>query len=157
MSHIPKQDNLPQQFGFRFNQLVSCCVLGDFLQAYDFYNSAMDLLVKLCDLANVEYGSCLGAGQQSSHVYRNTKTGSPLRLLVLDISIQVDPKILAASTFDDKTFTNFDNQAGREYLMEFLQHAVKVAQDKSVKIGRLDDSCKYHCHPGKPANYSCMK
>jgi hypothetical protein len=158
VSHIPKQDNLPQQFGRRFNQLASCCVLGDFLQAYDFYNSAMDLLVKTCDLASVEYESCLGAGSwQSSHVYKNTKTGSPLRLLVLDISVQVDPETLAVSKFYDEIIANFENPAGREYLMEFLQHAVKVAQDKSVTMGWLDTGCKYHCHPGKPANYSCME
>jgi hypothetical protein len=142
--------------GSQWTQLCACFVSGDYLQAYDFKNCVMDLLVLNCRMQHYFLGLRAGTDPKDlSYIYQKTNRGSPLRQLVIDIVV----------TSPAHPIPNYQNHSIlSQYLVELASYAINEAKESrltgkpcSFRVPWKNDPCRYHTHPYHPVSYSCTR
>ncbi|KAE9373854.1 hypothetical protein N431DRAFT_557803 [Stipitochalara longipes BDJ] len=139
----------------QWDQLCSCFVYGDFLQANTFQNRVLDLLVTNIRMQQ-RHSSTMPRPKEESilYIYEHTTRGSPLRKLILDT-------IITSPTHEIPNH-DFSNPHLLEYLVDLATYAIDQAKSSrlegkpcTLKVPWKNDPCSYHHHPGHAAGFYC--
>ena len=142
----------------QWDQLCSCFVYGDFLQAHSFQNRVLDLLVINLDMQQLYYYYPAEMPRSKEHsmiyIYEHTTQDSLLRKLILDA-------IITSPSHDMPTY-DFSNPHLLEHLVDLATYAIDQANISQLKMKPCTirfpwggDPCRYHHHPGHAAGFSC--
>lgn len=151
----PNGTGRPVNICAQWDQLCSCFVYGDFLQAHSFQNRVLDLLVINIRMQQ-RYLSTMPRPEEQSilYIYEHTTRGSPLRTLILDA-------IIASPTHDIPSY-DFSNPHLLEYLVDLATYAIDQAKSSRLKgnpctfnVPWKNDPCRYHHHPGHAVGFYC--
>ena len=127
-------------------QLLRCYILGDFLQAEEFRNSVMDILILKCELSFKDRVACTGLDSTSnSYIISNTLPGSLLCQMIYDYWSAILGR-----------YSILDDKIPKEFYHEVLNYVIVAHNDRrELKAPWDKDRCVYHSHRGQPDQYSC--
>ena len=129
-------------------QLLKSYVLGDFLQAEDFQNSVMDLLVQRCKRSSKNPSVCCPPGldpRSINYIMSNSVPDALIRRMLFDYwSAVVDIN----DEMEASTPKEFYHELSMRIIFEFRSgNPLRAPWDKY--------NCAYHYHSSQPDGYSC--
>jgi hypothetical protein len=117
--------------------VFDCYLHGDRLLDADFKDAVSDSLVMMYLKENSDGKTCIPNSRTIQRVYRNTKKGSKLRLLVVHRKLaSQDP-------------TNFDLEHGIDFLLDFAQY--QTSKDRE-SLAFVAARCYFHEHEAGDEN-----
>jgi hypothetical protein len=139
----------------QWDQLCSCFIYGDFLQAHSFQNRVLDLLVINVRMQQLYLGTISISNEQNLlYIYEHTTRTSPLRKLVIDV-------VITSPSHDIPNY-DFSNSHLSEYLVDLAGYAIDQAKGSRLrgkpcnfKVPWRNDPCRYHLHLGHAVSFSC--
>jgi hypothetical protein len=136
----------------RYQQLVRCYIIGNTLQAFDFQNAVIDLIISTVKSASLASSSTSVpyTGSNIALVYENTIPNDPLRRFVLDGTLDFDYEEVGMPDITAET---------KEYAEELIRYLMKLTKGDGAaqKLPWEKDPCTYHFHPDDSAGYSCSR
>jgi hypothetical protein len=130
-----------------FLRLAECFVLGDALQAQEFCNHIIDVLIGKCKISTKMLCS---DDKAVEYVWTHTPKSSTLRRLILDnfaTDIILDFEAIAKPS-----------AAAQEFYYELSKVAIMAWRTKTTLVDVWEkDPCVYHKHADQPEGYSCSK
>jgi hypothetical protein len=137
-----KQDN--GALTNEFLRLAECFVLGDALQAQEFCNYIVDVLIGKC---NTSTKMLCSSDEAVEYVWTHTPRSSTLRRLILDN--------FAADIILDFDAIARPSAAAQEFYFELSKVAITAWRTKSVLLDVWKkDPCLYHKHADHPEGYA---
>jgi hypothetical protein len=141
----------------QWDQLCTCFVYGDVLQAPSFQNQVIDLLVTNSRMHQLSLRQIAGSREDTlQYIYQHTTRGSSLRQLVID-------SIITSSAHEIPNY-DFSSPFISEHLVDLATYAISEAKSSRLrgkpcnfKVPWKNAPCRYHVHPDQPIGYSCTE
>ena len=156
----PPTESTSTSIAERFDQLLECYYLGDYLQAPRFQNYTMDRLVELAKLQHcihqVHPGFDRKAGAGSlravKSIYDKTTATSPLRKFVIEFQLTKIANVPAS------VIREYVEGGSDEYLSDLFERCRRSYGRSTPAVAVYEQrQCYYHDHKGEPSNFVCTK